>query len=110
MNLILTLGYISNIWYKCLITSVYKHGDLTEPDNFRPIQICVLSCICKFLTSALNSIIILVCKKEKIIHCSQIGFLEHHRTTDYIFSLETIINKYAKGTRNGKVYSCFIDF
>ena len=45
-NLILTVGYIPNIWCKGLITPVHKNGDPTEPDNFRPI--CVLSCVCKF--------------------------------------------------------------
>ena len=49
-------------------------------------------------------------QKEKLIHCSQIGFLENYRTTDHIFSLKTLLNKYTRGVRNGKVYSCFIDF
>ena len=63
-----------------------------------------------FFTNVLNNRLILVCKKEKLIHCSQTGFLENHRTTDHIFSLKILLNKYTKGVRNGKVYSCFIDF
>ena len=106
-NLIRTVGYIPNIWCKGLITPVHKNGDPTEPDNFHPI--CVLSCVCKFFTNVLNNRLTLVCKKEKLIHCSQIGFLENYRTTDDIFSLKTLINKCTKGVRNGKVYSCFID-
>ena len=107
-NLILTVGYIPNIWCKRLITPVHKNGDPTEPDNFS--LTCVLSCVCKFFTNVLNNRLTLVCKKEKHIHCCQIGFLENHRTTDLIFSLKTLINKYTKSVRNGKVYSCFIDF
>ena len=107
-NLILTVGYIPNIWCKGLITPVHKNGDPTEPDNFRPI--CVLSCVSKFFTNVLNNRLTLVCKKEKLIHWSQIGFLENYRTTDHIFSLKTLLNKYTRGVRNGKVYSCFIDF
>ena len=76
-NLILTVGYIPNIWCKGLITPVHKNGDPTEPDIFRPI--CVLSCVCKFFTNVLNNRLTLVCKKEKLIHCSQIGFLENYR-------------------------------
>ena len=52
----------------------------------------------------------MVCKNEKLKHCSQIGFFENYRTTDHIFSLKILTNKYTKGVRNGKVYSCFIDF
>ena len=107
-NLILAVGYTPIIWCKGLITPVHKNGEPTEPDNFRPI--CVLSCVCKFFTNVLNNRLTLVCKKEKLIHCSQIGFLENYRTTDHIFSLKTLLNKYTRGVRNGKVYSCFIDF
>ena len=107
-NLNLTVGYILNIWCKGLITPAHKNGDPTEPDNFRPI--CVLRCVCKFFTNVLNNRLTLVCKKEKLIHCSQIGFLENYRTTDHIFSLKTLLNKYTRGVRNGKVYSSFIDF
>ena len=44
------------------------------------------------------------------MYCSQIGFLENYRTTDHIFSLKTLLNKYTRDVRNGKVYLCFIDF
>ena len=52
-----------------------------------------------------------VYKKHNPIHASQIGFLEGCRTTDHIFSLKTLINKYTlEKKRNNKLYACFIDF
>ena len=36
-----------------------------------------------------------MCKKEKLIDVSQIGFREGYRTSDHIFSLKTLLNKYA---------------
>ena len=54
-----------------------------------------------FVTNALDNRLTVECKKKKLIHCSQ--------TTDNTFSLKTLINKYTRGVRNGKVYSCFID-
>ena len=45
-----------------------------------------------------------------VLHKSQIGFLPGHRTTDHIFTLRTIIDKYVKNIRGGKIYACFIDF
>ena len=32
------------------------------------------------------------------------------RTTDHIFSLKTLCNKYVKGKKGGKVFVCFVDF
>ena len=106
-NLILTAGCVPNIWYKGLITPVHKKRDSSNPDNFRPT--CVLSCLCKMITNCLNSRLVSVCKKEKLIHVSQIGFGEGYRTTDHIFSLTTVL-KYALEKPSGKLYACFIDF
>ena len=107
-NLVITVGCVPSIWCKGLITPVHKKGDPLNPENFRPI--CVLNCLCKFYTNFLNSRLCLVCKNEKLIHISQIGFTEGYRTTDHIFSLKTLINSHTRQTRNGKLYACFIDF
>ena len=94
--------------HKGLITPLHKSRDPSNPDNFRPI--CVLSCLCKFFTDLLNSRLYQVCKIEKLIHVSQIRFIEKHRTTDHVFSLKTLINKYTREKRNKKLYASFIDF
>ena len=107
-NLIISARYVPNEWYKGLITPVHKSGDPSNPDNFRPI--CVLSCLCKLFTNLLNSKLYQVCETEKLIHVSQIGFIEKHRTTDHIFSLKTLISKYTGEKRNKKLYASFIDF
>ena len=91
-----------------MITPVHKNGDPSDPDNFRPI--CVLSCLCKFFTNILNKRLCLVCKAEKLIHISQIGFVEGHRTSDHIFSLKTLINSHTRTRKNKKLYACFVDF
>ena len=88
---------------------MHRKGDPSDPDNFRPI--CVLSCLCKFLTNILNSRLMDVCKKHNLIHASQIGFLEGWRTTDHIFGLKTLINKYTREKkRNNKLYACIFYF
>ena len=107
-NIVITVGCVPSICCKGLITPVHKKGDPLNPDNFRPI--CVLSCLCKFFTNVLNSRLQLVCNNEKLIHTSQIGFTGGHRTTDYIFSLKTLINSHTRQTRNGKLNAYFIDF
>ena len=107
-NLIICARYVPNEWCKGLITPVHKSGDPSNPDNFRPI--CVLNCLCKFFTNLLNSRLYQVCKTEKLIHVSQIKFIEKPRTTDHVFSLKTLINKYTREKRNRKLYASFIDF
>ena len=107
-NLALTVGEVPNIWCKGLITPVFKNGDAFNPENYRPI--CVLSCLCKFFTNALNIRLFESTKRGKIINHVQIGFSENHRTTDHIFILKSIISKNVSNSARGKVYSCFVDF
>jgi hypothetical protein len=45
--------------------------------------------------------------KNEIIHNEQIGFKAGCRTSDHIFKLNTIIDKYLNKSKN--VYACFID-
>ena len=107
-NLALTVGEVPNIWCKGLITPVFKNGDAFNPENYRPI--CVLSCLCKFFTNALNIRLSGSTKRCKIINHVQIGFSENHRTTDHIFTLKSIISKNVSNSTRGKVYRCFVDF
>ena len=107
-NLILKVRKVPVTWCKGLITPVHKKGDPSNPDNFRPI--CVLSCLCKFLTNVLNHRLASISKKEKLIHVTQIGFQEGCRTTDYIFSVKTLVDKHAIGKPRRKLYACFLDF
>lgn len=44
-----------------------------------------------------------------ILRKSQIGFLPKHRTTDHIFTLHTLIQKYVLQKMKEKMYACFVD-
>ena len=48
-------------------------------------------------------------KYENLLHPSQIGFLKGFRTTDRIFSLKTLIDKYVSNVNKGKLFCCFVD-
>ena len=43
-----------------------------------------------------------------ILHKSQIGFSPTHRTSDHVFTLLTLIDKYVHN-HNEKIYACFVD-
>ena len=44
------------------------------------------------------------------MHPSQISFLKGFRTSDHIFSLRTLIDKYVTNANKGKLFCCFLDF
>ena len=78
-----------------------------DPGNYRGI--CVSSCLGKFFCIILNQRLTDFVLEKKISHPSQIGFLSNNRTSDHIFTLCTLIDKYVH-KHNSKLYTSFIDF
>ena len=68
------------------------------------------SCLGKLFTSILNTRLKGHVVDQNILYQAQIGFLPGHRTSDHIFSLRTLVDKYVKHVPKGKLYTCFIDF
>ena len=68
------------------------------------------SCLGKLLTSILNHRLKTFVIEQDILHEAQIVFLPGHHTSDHIFTLRTLIDKYVKQVSRGKLYTCFIDF
>ena len=89
-----------------LIFPIYKTGDLLNPSNYRGIAIT--SCLSKVFNSILNARLEKYILKNEIIRNEQIGFKAGCRTSDHIFKLKTIIDKYLNKSKK-KVYACFID-
>jgi hypothetical protein len=60
-------------------------------------------------TKILNSRLEIFCLKRKIICAEQIGFAKEKRTSDHMFVLKCLIDKYTQqGSK--RLYTCFIDF
>ena len=106
-NLILKVGIYPSVWCFGLITPIFKSGDKLDPGNYRGI--CVTSCLGKLFSSILNQRLFKLAENKKLIHPSQIGFLKANRTSDHIFTLRALIEKYSHYHKQ-KVYACFIDF
>lgn len=106
-NLIIESGNFPNSWCEGSITPIFKSGVLSDPSNYRGI--CVSSCLGKFFSSILNQRLLSFIKKNNLLHNSQIGFMPNQRTSDHIFTLRCIIDKYVTNCSGGKVYACFID-
>ena len=61
------------------------------------------SCLSKFFCTVLNDRLISFMEKNGLIHNSQIGFMPSHRTSDHIFTIRCIIDKYVLNHNGGKV-------
>lgn len=106
-NLIYDSGIFPSNWCMGLISPIFKSGDKKDPGNYRGI--CVSSCLGKFFCMTLNKRLTEFVFQENILHPSQIGFLSNNRTSDHIFTIRTLIDKYVH-QHNSKIYTCFVDF
>ena len=104
-NHILQTGNYPKQWLRGYIIPIYKKGTKTDPSNYRGITIG--SCLGKLFNMILNERLITYFDKHNVISKCQIGFKKKHRTSDHIFVLNSLINKY---TSQGKrLYTCFVD-
>lgn len=71
--------------------------------------ISVTSCLGKLFTSLLQKRLTDYLEINKLISFNQGGFRSGYRTTDHIFILKTLINKYLHKLKS-KLYVCFVDF
>ena len=103
-NVILKTGIYPSTWKNSYIIPIHKSGDKTDPSNYRGVSL--ISCLPKIFNAILNNRLcdIIETKLSK----TQFGFRENHRTSDSIFVLKSLLNKYIKKDKK-KIYACFID-
>lgn len=105
-NNILLSGMYPQKWCNGYIVPIFKSGDNSMPTNYRGITI--FSCLAKLFNVVINNRIEKFLEENKLIDIRQIGFKQKCRTSDHMFILRTLIEKYTK--KGGKLYACFIDF
>ena len=87
------------------ISTLYKIGDKTEPDNYRPISL--LSCISKLFEKLNFKRIANFAAKNNLIDKHQFGFRSNHSCTHAILSITDFFCESIDNKKFG--YSCFID-
>lgn len=106
-NTIFTSGLYPKLWSKGYITPLHKKGSVYDPSNYRGITIT--DAIGKLLNKIINDRLTKYLEKNDIIPKEQIGFKHGCRTSDHMFVLNTLIQKYV--TNGSKqLYVCFVDF
>ena len=107
-NIILKLGKFLCSWTKGIIVPVHKQRSKFDANNYRGITLS--SCFGKLLCHVLNERILKYIDNISFLRPEQAGFRKHFRTTDHIYVLKTIVDKYVFNcTKGGKIYACFID-
>ena len=106
-NKILFSGEIPEAWNLVQITSIYKSGDPCNPSNYRGLS--VTSCMGKLFNGLLQCRLNSYLETNNLLSNYQFEFRKNHRTTDNIFILKTLINKYLKSKKQN-IYACFVDF
>ena len=106
-NKILASGIIPEDWNLVQISSIYKSGDPCNPSNYRGLS--VTSCMGKLFNGLLQYRLNSYLETNNLLSNYQFGFRKNHRTTDNIFILKTLINKYLKHKKQN-IYACFVDF
>ena len=106
-NDILDSGTFPTHWNIGVIKPLYKRkGDKRSPANYRGITLT--SCLGKLFTSILQSRLNKFIEQHNILNPEQFRFRPNSRTTDSLFILQQLINKYKK--QHKKLYVGFIDY
>ena len=106
-NYILNSTGYPETWNMSLISTIYKKCDKNNCNNYRSISLS--SCLSKLFSGLLQNILTMHLESHNIFSPFQAGFRPDHITTDHIFAIKTIINKYVYKLKK-PVYGCFVVF
>ena len=88
-------------------SSIHKSGPVNSPENYRAIAL--INCLCKIFINILTIRLTDWAETHQVIDESQAGFRKGYGTTDNIFSLHALVQKYLC-RKKGRFYCIFIDF
>ena len=105
-NQILRGGVFPQSWCCGLVIPVYKKGNTSDPGNYRPITL--MNHMAKLFTSVLNARLMKWSTENETITDSQFGFRSGFGTSDAVFAMHSIIQRYLNNKK--MLYCCFVDY
>jgi hypothetical protein len=93
-NGIVLTGLYPKAWSPGYVTNIYKDGDRSNPGNYKGIT--VNNCLSKVFSIILNNRLVTYLEKNKTLNPYQIGFKRGARTSDHMFIIRTLLEKYVK--------------
>jgi len=106
-NDILSSGTFPAIWCESLITPIHKKGSYSDPNNYRAVS--VANSLSKVFMKILSTRLTIWANANGAIDESRAGFRAGYSTTDNMFNLNAVIQKYTS-KRHGRLYVFFVDF
>ena len=106
-NTIFSNGLYPKCWRDSYIVPLFKSGSRSDPSNYRGISIN--SILGKVFSIVLKNRLEQFVQENTLIDDTQIGFKRNCRTSDHMFVLRTLIDKYVKKLKT-PLYVCFVDF
>ena len=106
LNNIFDSGYFPVEWALGIIVILFKDGMKLELNNYRGITL--LSMLGKISVGVLNNRLWEVVDRFDILRENQAGSRHGYRTTDYIFTLTTVINHYAVKNEKNHYFSVLL--
>ena len=94
-------------WRVSVITPIHKSGSKSEPENYRGISVTPV--MYKIFARVINERLYNWAEEHNKINESQSGFRRNYSTTDNLFSLNAIIQKYLS-RKCGRFYCLYVDF
>ena len=105
-NKCLETSYVPHIWQTAYVTPVFKKGDTTNPQNYRPIS---LTCtLCKIMECVIKDNIVDFLLKTNVVTSQQHGFIKKRSTKTNL--METISDWSVALTTNSATDVIYIDF
>ena len=101
----LSSGQFPDAWTEAIIQPLHKKGNTQDPNNYRGISL--LNVCSKLYSYILNKRLVTWIEENGSIG-EQAGFRRDYSTTDHIFTLFAVIQKYLLHKK--KLYVAFIDF
>ena len=105
-NQVFSSGQFPDAWTEAIIQPLHKKGNTQDPNNHRGISL--LNVCSKLYSYIFNKILVTWIKENGSTGEEQAGFRQDYSTTDHIFTLFAVIQKYLLHKK--KLYVAFIDF
>ncbi|CAK1597655.1 unnamed protein product [Parnassius mnemosyne] len=105
INLTFEYGVFPKIYKNAIVCPIYKSGDKSSPNNYRPISL--LSTMSKVLEKIFNKRLMNYLEKNELLDKNQFGFRANRSTDDAVLQLTSNITRYLD--KNEKVIGVFLD-
>ena len=107
LNKILTFGEYPENWSLSILCPIHKSGSMSDSNNFRGVSL--IDILNKILTGIIYNRIYKWAEDNSKLSESQAGFRKGYSTTDNIFTLMSLGQKYLS-KKVGRFYCLFVDF